>query len=116
VSTLEELTEEQLVQILTEPKNALTKQYKRLFEMENSDLEFSETALQRIAKKAKQERNTGARGLRSIMEYILLDTMYDLPSMNNVTKVVVDESTVEGKSKPAILYKETLEKIASDIE
>lgn len=115
VSTLEELSEEQLVQILTEPKNALTKQYKRLFEMEDSDLEFSETALQRIAKKAKQERNTGARGLRSIMEYILLDTMYDLPSMSNVTRIIVDESTVEGKTKPSIIYKNPDEKIASEL-
>jgi ATP-dependent Clp protease ATP-binding subunit ClpX len=101
---LGELDEHQLVQILTEPKNALTKQYTRLFEMEGTELEFRPEALQLISLKA-MERNTGARGLRSIMEQVLLDTMYDLPSMENVAKVVIDESVIEGKSKPLILYK-----------
>lgn len=103
-ATLEELSEEQLIQILTKPKNALTKQYKRLFEMEGTELEFRDEALQQVARKAL-ERNTGARGLRSILENVLLDTMYDLPSMENVAKVIVDETVIEGKSKPLILYK-----------
>lgn len=112
-AVLEELNEIQLVQILTEPRNALTKQYKRLFEMEGTDLEFREEALQVIAHKAK-ERNTGARGLRSILEHILLDTMYELPSMNNVAKVIVDENVGDGKSKPLILYKNPDKKVASE--
>ncbi len=102
-STLEELNEEQLVQILTEPKNALVKQYVRLFEMEGTELEFRAGALRAVARKA-MERKTGARGLRSILEQVLLDTMYDLPSMDNVVKVVVDEAVIEGKSQPLILY------------
>ncbi|KHD07643.1 Clp protease ATP-binding protein [Candidatus Thiomargarita nelsonii] len=102
-STLEELNEEQLVQILTEPKNALVKQYVRLFEMEGTELEFRSAALCAVARKA-MERKTGARGLRSILEQVLLDTMYDLPSMDNVVKVVVDEAVIEGKSQPLILY------------
>jgi ATP-dependent Clp protease ATP-binding subunit ClpX len=104
VSTLEELNEAQLMQILVEPKNALTKQYKRLFEMEGTELEFRLEALRTVAHKAK-ERNTGARGLRSILERVLLDTMYELPSMDNVVKVTVDEAVIENKSKPLILYK-----------
>jgi ATP-dependent Clp protease ATP-binding subunit ClpX len=103
ITTLEELTEDQLVQILTEPKNALTKQYARLFEMEDTQLEFLPEALRAVAKKAIK-RDTGARGLRSILEHVLLDIMYELPSMNNVDKVIVDESVVEGNSQPLILY------------
>ncbi len=104
ITTLEELTEDQLVQILTEPKNALTKQYARLFEMEDTQLEFLPEALRAVAKKAIK-RDTGARGLRSILEHVLLDIMYELPSMNNVDKVIVDESVVEGNSQPLILYR-----------
>ena len=103
IATLQELDEAQLVEILTAPKNALTKQYVHLFEMEGTELEFREEALRAVARKA-MERNTGARGLRSILEQILLDTMYDLPSMENVAKVVVDESVIQGESKPIILY------------
>ncbi|OQW94328.1 MAG: ATP-dependent protease ATP-binding subunit ClpX [Beggiatoa sp. IS2] len=114
VAILEELNEAQLVQILTEPRNALTKQYLRLFEMEGTELEFREEALRAIASKAV-ERNTGARGLRSILESILLDTMYELPSMENVTKVIINESVVEGKSKPFISYKSNeKQRIASE--
>jgi ATP-dependent Clp protease ATP-binding subunit ClpX len=102
-ATLEELNEEQLIQILVEPKNALVKQYKRLFEMEGCELEFREEALRAVANKA-MERNTGARGLRSILEQVLLDIMYELPSMDNVTKVVLDETVIQGHSKPIILY------------
>jgi len=111
-STLEELNEEQLVQILTEPKNALIKQYVRLFEMEGTELEFRSAALRAVARKA-MERKTGARGLRSILEQVLLDTMYDLPSMDNVVKVVVDEAVIEGKSQPLILYNNVEKQAAS---
>ncbi len=103
-----------MVRILVGPKNALCKQYKRLFEMEGSELEFREEALKAVAKKAKRERNTGARGLRSILEHVLLDTMYDLPSMNNIGKVVVDEAVIDGKSKPLIVYKNPDKKAASE--
>ncbi|MGH8053309.1 MAG: ATP-dependent Clp protease ATP-binding subunit ClpX [Stenotrophomonas sp.] len=103
VATLEELDEPALIQILTEPKNAITKQFKKLFEMENVELEFRPDALSAIAKKALK-RKTGARGLRTIVESVLLDTMYELPSQENVSKVVVDESVIENKSEPYIIY------------
>lgn len=106
VATLEELDENALVDILKTPKNALTKQYASLFSMEGAELEFREDALRAIARKA-MERKTGARGLRTIMEHILLDIMYDLPSMDNVSKVVVDESVVAGDTTPYILYSQT---------
>ena len=102
IATLEELDEDALVRILTEPKNALTKQYSRLFEMEGAELEFREDALHAIALKA-MARKTGARGLRTQLEQILLDTMYDLPSMENVSKVVVDETVVCGDIAPYII-------------
>ena len=103
VATLLELDADSLVRILTEPKNAMTKQYRKLFEMEGCELDFRDDALLAIAKKA-MERKTGARGLRTILEKILLDTMYDLPSEDNVTKVVVDESVVLGESQPYLIY------------
>jgi ATP-dependent Clp protease ATP-binding subunit ClpX len=103
VATLEELDEDALVSILTEPKNALTKQYSKLFEMEHVGLEFRKEALRAVAKKAL-ERKTGARGLRSILEQVLLDTMYDLPSMEGVSKVVIDESFINGESGPLLMY------------
>ncbi len=103
VATLDELDEEALVTILVEPKNALTKQYKKLFEMEGAELEFRDDALSAIAKKA-MERKTGARGLRTILENVLLDTMYELPSMDDVSKVVVDEAVVNGETKPYVMY------------
>ncbi len=113
-ATLGELDEEQLVQILLEPKNAITKQYIRLFEMEGCELEFREDALRAVAKKS-MERKTGARGLRSIMENVLLDTMYDLPSMDNVTKVVIDEGVINGESEPLMIYEGSeMSKVASD--
>jgi len=99
VATLEELDEDALVEILTQPKNALTKQYQKLFDMEGCEIEFREDALRAVARKAK-ERKTGARGLRTILEQVLLDTMYDLPSMENVRKVVIDESVILGDSRP----------------
>lgn len=106
VATLEELDEKALVSILSEPKNALTKQYGRLFEMENCELELREGALQAIATRAMR-RKTGARGLRTILETILLDVMYELPSMTNVSKVVVDEAVVVGDAEPYIVYENT---------
>jgi ATP-dependent Clp protease ATP-binding subunit ClpX len=115
LATLEELDENALVSILTEPKNALTKQYSKLFEMEGADIEFKESALRGVAKKA-MARKTGARGLRSILEQVLLDTMYELPSLKEVTRVVVDESVVNGEAEPLLIFetpeeqKETLSK------
>ena len=103
VATLEELDEDALVQILLEPKNALTKQYKKLFEMEGVELEFRDDALAAVARRA-MERKTGARGLRTILENVLLDTMYDLPSATRAKKVVVDESVVTGETKPYVIY------------
>jgi ATP-dependent Clp protease ATP-binding subunit ClpX len=104
VATLDELDEAALMSILTEPKNALTKQYRRLFEMEGAELEFRDEALRAVAHRAMQ-RKTGARGLRTILETVLLDTMYELPSMRSVGKIVIDESVIEGHSQPYIVYK-----------
>ncbi len=103
VATLEELDEDALVEILVEPKNALTKQYKKLFDMEGVELELRDDALRAIASRA-MTRKTGARGLRTILENVLLDTMYDLPSMTNATKVVVDETVVTGETEPYVIY------------
>ncbi len=103
VATLEELDEAALIQILTEPKNAISKQFRKLFEMEGVELEFRPDALAAIARKALK-RKTGARGLRTIVESILLNTMYDLPSLENVSKVVVDESVIEHKTDPYLIY------------
>ncbi|EPL9570740.1 ATP-dependent protease ATP-binding subunit ClpX [Providencia rettgeri] len=103
VATLTELSEEALIQILQEPKNALTKQYQALFSLEGTELEFREEALKAIAKKA-MVRKTGARGLRSIVEAALLNTMYDLPSMTDVEKVVVDENVINEQSEPLLIY------------
>ncbi len=105
IATLDELDEAALVTILTEPKNSLTKQYARLFEMENVDIEFREDALRAIARKA-MEGKTGARGLRSIVENILLDTMFDIPSNDTIAKVVIDESVVNGENPPILVYAE----------
>ena len=113
VTSLEELNEEALIQILREPKNAITKQYGALFAMEETELEFRDDALHAIARKAMQ-RKTGARGLRSIVEAVLLDTMYDLPSMENVCKVVIDESVIKGESKPILMYKNEEKKAVSE--
>ena len=103
VATLEELDEEALVTILTQPKNALSKQYGKMIEMEGSELELRDEALHAIAKKA-MERKTGARGLRTILENILLNTMYDLPSLEGVSRVVIDETVVEGSNQPYLVY------------
>ena len=111
VATLTELDLAALMQILSEPKNALVKQFGALFQMEDVELEFREDALKAIAQKA-MERKTGARGLRSIVENVLLDTMYDLPSMEHVSKVVIDETVIRGESQPILIY-ETVEAAAS---
>ena len=103
VATLEELDEDALVTILTQPKNALSKQYGKMIEMEGSELELRDEALHAIAKKA-MERKTGARGLRTILENILLNTMYELPSLEGVSKVVIDEAVVEGANQPYLVY------------
>ena len=103
VATLGELDTDALMRILVEPKNSLTRQYTKLFEMEGVEVDFREDALRAVAEKA-MERKTGARGLRSILESVLLDTMYDLPSASSVTKVVVDESVIKGESSPMLMY------------
>ena len=105
IATLQELDEVALVSILIEPKNALVKQYQKLFAMEGVELEVRPTALQAIARRALK-RKTGARGLRSILENVLLDTMYELPTMENVSKVVIDENMIEGNAQPILIYTE----------
>jgi len=111
VATLEELSEDALIQVLTEPKNALIKQYKKLFEMEGTELEFRDDSLAAIAQKSMQ-RKTGARGLRTIVESILLDAMYEIPSAENVSKVVIDKLVIEGENDPYFVY-ESKKKSAS---
>jgi len=114
VATLEELDEDALITILTQPKHALTKQYCKLFEMEGCDIEFREDALRAVARKA-MDRKTGARGLRTILEHVLLDIMYDLPSMENVSKVVIDEAVIRGEAKPYVIYEgNEQQRVASD--
>jgi ATP-dependent Clp protease ATP-binding subunit ClpX len=114
LAVLDELDVEQLVQILVEPKNSLTKQYAKLFEMESCELEFRDDALKAVAERAL-ERKSGARGLRSILEKNLLDTMYELPSLENATKVVVDESAIKGEGNPLVIYENAdVSKAASD--
>jgi ATP-dependent Clp protease ATP-binding subunit ClpX len=106
IATLDELDKAALMQILIEPKNALTKQYARLFDMEGVQIDFRTDALEAVAERA-MERKTGARGLRSIMENVLLDTMYKIPSEENVVKVVVDQAVIRGESEPLLVYGNT---------
>jgi len=114
VATLEELDEEALVKILTEPKNAITKQYQKMFEIEGTEIEFRPDSLNAVAIKAMQ-RKTGARGLRTILENTLLDIMYDLPAMENVSKIVVDAAVIEGKAQPYVIYEGgEMQRVASD--
>ncbi len=108
VATLDELDEAALVKILTEPKNAITRQFKKMFEMENVEIEFRPEALSAIAKRALK-RKTGARGLRTILEHVLLDTMYELPSLEHVSKVVVDEAVINGQAEPYLIYRGNLQ-------
>ncbi|MDE0061732.1 MAG: ATP-dependent Clp protease ATP-binding subunit ClpX, partial [Gammaproteobacteria bacterium] len=111
VATLEELDIHALMRILTEPRNSLTKQYAKLFEMEGVEVDFREDALKAVAQRA-MDRKTGARGLRSILEAVLLDTMYDLPSSDPIAKVVIDASVITGESKPMLMY-ENRDKVAA---
>ena len=103
IATLGELDSDALVRILTEPKNSLTKQYGKLFEMDGVEVDFRDDALRAVAKRA-MERKTGARGLRSILENVLLDIMYRLPSETGVSKIVIDESVIQGESDPMMIY------------
>jgi len=103
IATLDELDLDALVRIIREPKNSLTKQYAQLFEMEGVEIQFRDDALRAIARKA-QDRKTGARGLRSIMETVLLDSMYKIPSMDKVSKVIIDAAVIEGESEPLLMY------------
>jgi ATP-dependent Clp protease ATP-binding subunit ClpX len=112
IATLDDLDEEALMRILTEPKNALVRQYQRLFEMEDVQLSFADEAMRTISKKAI-ERKTGARGLRSIMEGILLDTMFELPSLRGVEEVVISSEVVEGKARPLRIYSDRQEELGS---
>ena len=105
IATVEQLDKPALISILTEPKNALIKQYQKMFSMEGAELEIRESALKAIAKRAL-ERKTGARGLRSILEQALLDTMYDLPTLENVSKVVIDEGTIDSGAAPILIYED----------
>lgn len=113
VATLRELDEEALVQILTEPKNSLVKQYRKMFELENVDLDLRPEALSAVAQRA-MERKTGARGLRSIMEQILLDVMYDVPGQESISKVVIDDKVVTGEAEPLIMYASENKKASSE--
>ena len=106
IATLDELHEDALMQILVEPKNALLKQYQKLFQMEGVELEIRPAALQAIARKALK-RKTGARGLRSILEHVLLDMMFELPTLQNVSKVVVEENSITGDGKPLLIYEDS---------
>jgi ATP-dependent Clp protease ATP-binding subunit ClpX len=116
IATLEDLDEDALVTILTEPKNALTKQYKKLFEMEDKELTFTDDALTAIAKRAI-ERKTGARGLRSILENLLLETMFDLPDLDGIGEIVVEEQTItEGKEPKQVKKKKSKAKPKEDKE
>ena len=114
IATLSELDKDALIQILTEPKNSLVKQYKALFEMEGVEVEFREDALVAVAEQAL-ERHTGARGLRSILESKLLEIMYDLPSLEGVGKVVIDRGVIENNGDPILIYEnEQLAKASAD--
>ena len=112
VATLEDLDEDALVEILTRPKNALVKQYQRLFEMESVNLEFREDALRAIAQRAIV-RKTGARGLRSIMESILLESMFDLPDLDGVEEAVINREVVDGRAKPLLIYADRREDVGT---
>ena len=112
IATLEELDVSALMQILTEPKNALTKQYRKMFDMEGVEIDFREDGLRAVATKA-MERKTGARGLRSILENVLLESMYNIPSQTGVAKIVVDESVINGDSEPLLVYETSDETIAA---
>ena len=112
VATLEDLDEESLIEILVKPKNALVKQYERLFDMEDTRLSFSDDALAAVARKAVQ-RKTGARGLRSILENALLNTMFDLPGLDGVEEVVINREVIDGRAQPLQIYVDRQEDVGS---
>lgn len=113
IATLDELNEEALVEILVKPKNAIVKQYEKLFEMENVILKFTDSALSAIAKEA-MKRKSGARGLRAILENVMLDLMYDIPSQDNITEVVISEDVIVGEGEPIMVYSKQLDKIQAE--
>jgi ATP-dependent Clp protease ATP-binding subunit ClpX len=115
IATLDELDLDALVRIIREPKNSLTKQYIKLFEMEDVEIQFRDDALRAVARKA-QERKTGARGLRSIMEAVLLETMYKIPSLEKVSKVVIDEAVIGGESEPLLMYENVNQQSKSAVD
>ena len=115
IATLDELDLDALVRIIREPKNSLTKQYIKLFEMEDVEIQFRDDALRAVARKA-QERKTGARGLRSIMESVLLETMYKIPSLDKVSKVVIDEAVIGGESEPLLMYENVNQQSKSAVD
>ena len=115
IATLDELDLDAMVRIIREPKNSLTKQYAQLFEMEGVEIQFRDDALRAIAKKAK-ERKTGARGLRSIMETVLLDSMYKIPSMDKVSKIIIDSAVIEGESEPLLMYENVEQQSKSAVD
>ena len=115
IATLDELDLDALVRIIREPKNSLTKQYIKLFEMEDVEIQFRDDALRAVARKA-QERKTGARGLRSIMESVLLETMYKIPSLEKVSKVVIDEAVIGGESEPLLMYENVNQQSKSAVD
>ncbi len=112
VATLDDLDEQALVDILVKPKNALVKQYQKLFEMEDVRLKFTDDALREVAKRAIA-RKTGARGLRSILESILLDTMFELPTYDGVAEAVINKDTVDGRAAPLLIYAERVSEVGS---
>jgi ATP-dependent Clp protease ATP-binding subunit ClpX len=115
IATLDELDSDALVRIIKEPKNSLTKQYAKLFEMEGVEIQFREDALRAIARRAR-DRKTGARGLRSIMEAVLLETMYKIPSLEKVSKVIIDAAVIDGESEPLLMYENIDQPSKSDVE
>ncbi len=115
IATLDELDLDALMRILSEPKNSLTKQYSQLFEMEGVEIQFRDDALRAIARKAK-DRKTGARGLRSIMETVLLDSMYKIPSLDKVSKVIIDAAVIEGESEPLLMYENVEQQSKSAVD
>ena len=106
IVTLDDLTEDDLVRILKEPKNAVLKQYKKLFEMDNVDLEVTEEALRAVARKA-MKRGTGARALKNVFEELMVDIMFEIPSLKNVEKILITEEVVNGKEKPVLIMRES---------
>jgi len=113
IATLDELSEEALVEILVKPKNAIVKQYAKLFEMENVALKFTDSALTAVASEA-MKRKAGARGLRAILENVMLDLMYEIPSQDNIAEVVISEDAILGEAEPIMVYSKQTEKVQAE--